>query len=777
MLRLWNRSPNTAAAKKNREGARAGDTKPKETVTKHGGEKENGITAQLKSTQISVDTQGITRARGTDSLPEPCNYTDPAVSHESASHSQDPGSAATTKTSTATQTIEDSYEWAYEIWREMGLMGSRKKTMRQATLLVESRPISDIIGGIEDRVSQQYQEKQEELRKQQELQEKKKEKERREHNMAVLITPRGPTFPNAFNEHAHRRMSLPSQFTQKKQQGRKSFANILQQWREKSDDKPNAHFLSPGQLSPPRSSRSTSQDEPNASAGNGFPSKRVHDASSLRTSDSKFKQDDDSACVSQASKIRAQYFQNRRDTQVSSRGRGRSQSNETGQEGPGRNIRRTRSVSRSRGDFRTAVQQVLESVDAVHSMPRSKSALFSTSTMTNQDHHEYERGNCVAIANTEFEIVHSPINQNGKARNGTRFQRSKSAPRSIDRNTFKRVSDADRQSSRLFFPNSERDVKSNQGSRLQMTDFMNLTADAKIFNSDDNCSIPSQVEIDDDDHYSVADSKLTDMRTECESLGPSPAKTPFDSPWTRNVVSKLNHAQRGNGSASRDGRPWHHDIIINRVGSMSDSRFPLDGECFCSTGVFAGKDDLIDFFLPLMGTGCTCGKYSDGLRNPEEPTSLENILRPWQVDFLAGFGVYRGDEMVKAHHRSGSALATALRQYQKKKGISSYRTKSCAMALEIWAKTCKAFVRSIRKQLTEGTVELKLPNTLYILSSFLEKLPVHGNDQNVSSSSSIVSGAWSVTHSRTPLALRQYEKEAVGMKYVNRSESSDVSEA
>lgn len=757
MLRLWNRSSNAAAAAKNNsEGGGTDDIDSKKIVMDHSGEKENGTTEKSIAQQKSFDSQKSTRSTDPDLQAEPSDCSAPVASLENVSQSPDSACGKTTKTSTATQTTEDPYEWAYEIWREVGLMGSTKKLTRQTTLLVESLPISDIIGDIEDRVSQQHQEKQEELRKQQELQNKKKEKERQE-NMAALITPRDPTFRSDFHENAHRRMSLPSRSTQKKHQGRKSFANILQQWREKSDDNPNAHFLSPRQISPPRSSRSVSQDEQH-----GLSAKRAHESSSSRT--------DDSACVTQASKIRAQYFQSRRDTQVRARGRARPQPTETDQEGSGRNIRRTRSVSRSRGDFRTAVQHVLGSVDVSNSLPRSKStALFSGNSVTNQEHQEYGREHSAVMANAEMEAFKSPL-----ARSGGMFQRSKSAPRSIDRNMSKRGSDVGRQSNRVIIHSSDRDVQPSQGNKPRMTDFINLTADAKIFNSDDNCSIPSHVEIDDDEHYSVADSKLTDMRTECESLGPSPTKTPFDSPWTRNVTSKLNRVHSGNRSASRDAQPWHHDIIINRVGSMSDSRLSIDNECFCSTGVFAGKDDLIDFFLPLMGTGCTCGKYSDGLRNPEEPTSLENILRPWQVDFLGGFGIYRGDEMVKAYHRSAVALATALRQYQKKKGISSYRTKSCAMALEIWAKTCKAFVRSIRKQLTEGTVELKLPNTLYILSSFLEKLPVHGNDLNVSSNSSVASGAWSVTHSRTPLMLRQCD--AVGMKYVTRSESSDVSE-
>jgi hypothetical protein len=148
---------------------------------------------------------------------------------------------------------------------------------------------------------------------------------------------------------------------------------------------------------------------------------------------------------------------------------------------------------------------------------------------------------------------------------------------------------------------------------------------------------------------------------------------------------------------------------------------------------------LVDFFLPLMGMACTCGPRQQVLENPEEPTALENILRPWQVDFLGAFGICRGDQLVKAQHRSGKALATALRQYRRKQDMAPFRTKSCAMAIQIWAKTAKAFVRSIRQQLLTGTSDLKLPNTLYILSSFLEKMPgeIDGTDTSCSTHSNV----------------------------------------
>jgi len=203
-----------------------------------------------------------------------------------------------------------------------------------------------------------------------------------------------------------------------------------------------------------------------------------------------------------------------------------------------------------------------------------------------------------------------------------------------------------------------------------------------------------------------------------------------DSTRTKKVVLDLREAHEDEDrftprEENFSERPWRRDMVVERVKSFGTQTSCSVSEdiCQCSSSVFSGNDELIEFFLPLMGMACTCGKRPRGLNNPEDPIALENILRPWQVDFLANFGIYRGDQLVKAHHRSASALSSALRQYRRKKGMTPFRSKSCKMALEIWSKTCKAFVRSIRKQVADGTLDLRLPNTLYILSSFLEKMP------------------------------------------------------
>ena len=194
------------------------------------------------------------------------------------------------------------------------------------------------------------------------------------------------------------------------------------------------------------------------------------------------------------------------------------------------------------------------------------------------------------------------------------------------------------------------------------------------------------------------------------------------------------------GAAAYSDRPWHRDRFLRRVESLTQEESTDFCQCCsCSNSVFSGDDGMIEFFLPLMGTACSCGKNSTGLLKPDEPTSLVNILRPWQVTFLAGFGIYRGDELVKANHRSGAALANALQQYRRREGMTPFRSKSHVMALKIWSKTSKAFIRSIRNQIkaarmgtTEsppehgGSAHLRLPNTLYILSSFMDNMPSDG---------------------------------------------------
>ncbi len=161
-------------------------------------------------------------------------------------------------------------------------------------------------------------------------------------------------------------------------------------------------------------------------------------------------------------------------------------------------------------------------------------------------------------------------------------------------------------------------------------------------------------------------------------------------------------------------------LVIRNLTRTTESM-----ECECSRSVFSGNEDLISFFLPQMGAGCSCGRNKTKLVKPDDPTALENILRPWQVEFLKSFDIHRGEEFVKARRRSPSILARGLRQWRKKNDMMTFKTTSCATALEIWSKVCKSYVRSIRRQTLAGEENLPADAALaQEMSQFLGDLPM-----------------------------------------------------
>jgi hypothetical protein len=130
------------------------------------------------------------------------------------------------------------------------------------------------------------------------------------------------------------------------------------------------------------------------------------------------------------------------------------------------------------------------------------------------------------------------------------------------------------------------------------------------------------------------------------------------------------------------------ELVITNSEMIAGDHFAIDEIvlCKCSRSIFSGQDDLISFFLPRIGLTCTCGlsKGANVLINPEDPTAIENVLRPWQVQFLKSFGIQHCEQLVKARHRSGDMLSRALRLWRKKEGMALFKTASCGIALQIW---------------------------------------------------------------------------------------------
>ena len=143
--------------------------------------------------------------------------------------------------------------------------------------------------------------------------------------------------------------------------------------------------------------------------------------------------------------------------------------------------------------------------------------------------------------------------------------------------------------------------------------------------------------------------------------------------------------------------------------------------CACASSNFSGADKLVEFFLPQLGMACTCGKDAETFPDPEvqDPSSIDMILRPWQCEFLKSFGIHRGDQLVKAYHRSAGILAKAMKKWRKKHNMVRARTVSCGLALHIWSKVCKIYIRSIRRQIASGVEVVRPPTTMTVLSQLL----------------------------------------------------------
>jgi hypothetical protein len=134
-----------------------------------------------------------------------------------------------------------------------------------------------------------------------------------------------------------------------------------------------------------------------------------------------------------------------------------------------------------------------------------------------------------------------------------------------------------------------------------------------------------------------------------------------------------------------------------------------DVPCTCTESAFSGNDELLEFFLPKLGMAHTCGKRNPPILIDSDPIGLHHILRPWQVEFLRSCDIYRGDQLVKACKNRAGSLAGAMRKWRLDHDMTCPRSAACGMALHIWSRTCKYYVRTIRRQMADGLVEVEPP--------------------------------------------------------------------
>jgi len=155
-------------------------------------------------------------------------------------------------------------------------------------------------------------------------------------------------------------------------------------------------------------------------------------------------------------------------------------------------------------------------------------------------------------------------------------------------------------------------------------------------------------------------------------------------------------------------------------GTIVISNIDEAGKCRCEESMFGGNAEHVEFYLPQLGVSCTCGRSNAVASTAEffvktsDMYALGNILRPWQVEFLASRGIHGAVEFVHIFKQRGHLLAKDLRRWRKEKRLPTVRTKACRVALHIWHRTCKSVIKYAREQEMRGTQKPQKPDFLQV---------------------------------------------------------------
>mmetsp|Transcript_14182 Transcript_14182/g.29822 ORF Transcript_14182/g.29822 Transcript_14182/m.29822 type:complete len:638 (-) Transcript_14182:138-2051(-) len=171
-----------------------------------------------------------------------------------------------------------------------------------------------------------------------------------------------------------------------------------------------------------------------------------------------------------------------------------------------------------------------------------------------------------------------------------------------------------------------------------------------------------------------------------------------------------NIGDKENGSSFSRSKQKH--TVIFNIDKVQNEK-----SCQCSSSPFSGTDPHAEFFLPKLGLACSCGKSSivkERESFSENPTALKNFLRDWQCDFLLTLNVETADQLLRMHKSSPNDMARKMKQWRVDNNMSNARSKECFVALQIWARTAKVVMRSVKKQRDAGEEVIEKPSFLDI---------------------------------------------------------------
>jgi hypothetical protein len=262
----------------------------------------------------------------------------------------------------------------------------------------------------------------------------------------------------------------------------------------------------------------------------------------------------------------------------------------------------------------------------------------------------------------------------------------------------------------IDFVNSENDILRHQNIRLQ-DEIQRLRSSNGASDIRIDTEKAVEEEDSDSDRIDTMSSDQKKIRTHAERL----------LSWADRVIEKSRNDEvddtcgSTNTSVGTDLRPSYkkETCAIFRARNSAEDRenqFYIGNlntvenacTCPCQDSVFSKQPAVVDFYLPKLGIVCPCGRKDDVQIVGTDPCCLENILRDWQIEFLRSSDIYTAADLLHAYTKDLDALAKAMRIWRKEKGMLSVKTSSCAIALRIWARTCKVVLNPVHDKKTSG---------------------------------------------------------------------------
>jgi hypothetical protein len=581
-----------------------------------------------------------------------------------------------------TTSNDEDYTWAYEVWRRKGLLQDGRPSPAKV-VMDDPKPKENQETFLADNTKKKTYNPQEWLED--------------------SVCNKGYSRKPACKIKERKSLPIMSVYMAKhaEDNNKAAFASILNRWRLVSDDKPCSHFLSPesqrshfgktktendsialklGQ----RDGRSFSQDRVRLSDTNHSDMNR--DTTATEKSISKYygvlessKPSKTPASCTHESDISKVMVESKSLDKIPSGVQTATQEKKP-------NIETTQPLSKtissnvslmqrsrmrtpkSRKDFKTVVREFLKDTETEHEKARSKSVppLYRKKMAIPVSNSESPEEILKALVRPTISVVVS-ANKNISESEARRSQRSKSLPRLRENSQMA-------ESLTNLRPKLTKEYSNDQSQIMPIDEIQVKTRSRRVLDLLDKSKNSTNSLMDSDKEPMASPINATNYCVLLQSLDePNDSLHVYQPCKDSSPKSHISERTKNTDDGSHTTQTSRHVESVRKSFEI----------CRCSSSLFSGNNELVEFYLPLTGTACGCGQRQPGLRRPDEPSSLANILRPWQVEFLGSYGIFLGDQLVKAHHRSARDLANALYRYRKRNNMRIFDVKTCSSALKV----------------------------------------------------------------------------------------------